>query len=177
MKTRAIFFAVLILALFGCQTAPVNLHRQVPVHSMIHLNTELTFHPGVVGLYIQDGQIVKPNSIDSYRPHCSIELDTKAHRVTRIQPDSFIVYRVRYEENNASLGMPSSILSVAINSANGISWELYSTVLYLKSERQPQIYRMVCEHLDDPQDPKHVSIEQIKHTLGELMHLEVRYPR
>jgi hypothetical protein len=60
------------------------------------------------------------------------------------------------------------------NSSNrGSAIQTFATILYLRSERQPEALRLTCGHWDYPPWATHLSIAQIRQTLGEVMTLRI----
>ena len=49
-----------------------------------------------------------------------------------------------------------------------------TTYLFLQSEKQPDIFRLSCMRQDESFYARHVTVEEMQDTLGELMTLSVR---
>ncbi|NNG14194.1 MAG: hypothetical protein HKM22_03455 [Gammaproteobacteria bacterium] len=62
---------------------------------------------------------------------------------------------------------------VARDFRGGAPNENYMTVLYLHSDRQPDVFRMTCQHWEAPSDAQHLTIKQIRQALGDLFTLKL----
>ena len=172
MKT---ILLLLSLALAGCQYVPprdINSpFFSPPVGSQLRLTQPLTIPANDAGVFIQNG---KPQysgwQLDKYYPNCDFELRTRASYERVVEPDSFTVTRTVRETENVSL-MPA-IVAARIKH-NGAPHENYMTVLYLHSDKQPDVFRMTCQHWEDPSQGDHLTVKQMRQTLGELFILEL----
>ncbi|NOZ54907.1 MAG: hypothetical protein GXP08_17525 [Gammaproteobacteria bacterium] len=51
--------------------------------------------------------------------------------------------------------------------------EIFRTYLYVTSITQPNVFRFMCEHWEDPISGEHLTVEQIKQALGNIITLNV----
>jgi hypothetical protein len=63
-------------------------------------------------------------------------------------------------------------LMVADNGGGDYNPVMSTTVISLHSDRQPDVFRLSCRQLDEPYLARHVSLEQMRKTLGDLLTLE-----
>ncbi|MFV2058257.1 MAG: hypothetical protein ACC707_17465, partial [Thiohalomonadales bacterium] len=49
---------------------------------------------------------------------------------------------------------------------------IYSTELYLHSEKQPDVRVLTCSHWENPLDASHLSVNQIQNAVGKIISFE-----
>ena len=131
------------------------------------MNQELVITPNLARIHFQYGKIQPENNLDKYYPNCSIEIKTLSNSTQTILPDQFNIYRIAHEEEYSGLGIHFARL---VSSDNGSpSPENWVTHFYLKSTKQPDVYRLSCQHWEDPADARHVTYDEIKKTLGKYI--------
>lgn len=143
-----------------------------PAGSQLRLTRPLTIPANDAGVFIQDG---KPQysswRLNRYYPHCDFELHTRASQERVIEPDTFTVIRTVRATENVLLA-PAIVASFG-GSGDGPPGENYMTTLYLHSDRQADVFRMTCQHWEDPSEGKHLTVQQIRQTLGDLFVLTI----
>lgn len=167
MRTILLFLS---LTLAACQYIPP---RDVnspfffpPVGSQLRLTQPLTIPADDAGVFIQYGKPQYSNwRLNQYYPHCDFEVYTRADHERIIQPDTFTVTRAVRETENVSLA-PATVAD--IGSSAGPPHENYMTVLYLHSDKQPDVFRMTCQQWEDPSQGDHLTVKQIRQALGDL---------
>ena len=172
MKT---ILLLLSLTLAACQYVPPrDINSQFfspPAGSQLRLTRPLTIPGNDAGVFIQYGKPQYSNwQLDQYYPHCDFELRTRSNHERVVEPDTFTVTRTVRETENVSLA-PAVVASS--DTGNGAPHENYMTILYLHSDKQPDVFRMTCQHWEDPGDGRHLTIRQIRQTLGDLFTLEL----
>ena len=134
------------------------------------LKQNLTIPAYEAGVYLQYGKIVSVQERDQYYSNCRLEVRDPQEHPQVVEADSFTVYRVKRSEEDASLYTPqyaSTVLSMASPTADD-----YITTLYLRSKQQPDVIKLECRHWEDPSVfPEHLSLKQIRDTLGEIFTL------
>jgi len=175
---KKIILLLSCLALAACQYVPPrdisSPFFSPPAGSTLRLTRQLTIPANDAGVMIQYGQPQYSSwKLDQYYPHCDFELRTRAPRQQVVEPDTFTVTRTVREIENVLLA-PAIVASS--DSANGPPHENYMTVLYLHSDRQPDVLRMTCQYWEDPNDGQHLTIKQIREALGDLFILELAGP-
>jgi hypothetical protein len=176
---------ITVVLLGGCVTQyqgnEASPYFVVPAGSTLTLNRELTFAPEEVGTYFQRGQVVAKMQIDLYRPHCKLELHKRLDRMQTVKPDSFRVMHSSQEILH-SVQLPVVLAANAAHRtvlggrlvSDSPSPELYATRLVLRSEGQPHVSSLTCGHLESPPvDARHLSIQQIRQALGEIISLQL----
>jgi formylmethanofuran dehydrogenase subunit A len=172
MRTILLFLSLTLVA--GCQYVPPRGEDapliSPPAGSTLELNRPLRIPSNDASVIIRDG---RPEYSywrlgGAYYPNCDFELRTRAMVERIIQPDVFTITRVAHEIENVML-VPSVVASH--DTGNGAPHENYMTILYLHSDRQPDVFRMTCQHWEDPSDAQHLTIKQIRQALGDLFTL------
>ena len=149
------------------------------LHGKLVLNETITIPPHKASIYIQNGQVFTSagyTTVDQYYANCKFELREIETKPREITPDSFTIKRVIFEENlsaqPASLRYALNLSSRMHISSGGLSYVDYATVMMLHSDKQPHVFRLSCQHWEDPNlAADHLSIEQIQQTLGKLFTL------
>lgn len=171
-----IFLLLLSLALAACQYVPPrdidSPFFSPPAGSLLRLTRPLTIPAHDAGVNIQDGHAQYSSwRLNRYYPHCNFELHTRANQERVIEPDTFTVTRTVRETENALLA--PAIVAGFGGSGDGPPNENYMTVLYLHSDRQPDVFRMTCQHWEDPSEGNHLTVQQIRQALGDLFILTI----
>ena len=167
---------LLVASLSGCAYQPpkdVNsTFYSPPAGSKLQLHSALTIPANNTEVYIQDGKVISSYwSIDAYYPNCNFELRERAEVKRRVQPDTFTIFRVVRNTENVMLGTPTVVASSS--SGNGAPNVDFMIIMDLHSERQPGVMRITCRQWEDPSDGNHLSIVQIRKTLGDLFTLRL----
>lgn len=164
-----------MLFLTACQVATTRDINSVffapPVGSTLVLNTPVDIPAGEFNVIIQNGKI-QPSSwaLDRYKANCDFELRDKFSQGGRIEPDSFTVTRVARNTENVMLY--PVIVARANSSGDGPPLEENQTIMYLHSDKQPNVFRMTCRHWGDPAtDSVHLTITQMQQALGKMFTL------
>lgn len=154
--------------------------RETLLQSKLVLHHAVTIPPHKASIYIQNGQIIEHvpyGAIDQYYANCKFELREVLDKPQIIAPDSFKIINVKYEESLSRRELPLRYAlhmntGLQISDGGGISYADYITTMELHSAQQPQAFRLSCQHWEDPTlDAKHLTIQQIKDTLGKLFSL------
>ncbi|MEN8205313.1 MAG: hypothetical protein ABFS24_04785 [Pseudomonadota bacterium] len=129
----------------------------------VTLKQDFPIRPDRSNEYIQDGKISFYEAISEYHPHCKLELRTIADTERVIHPETFSVTRVYRQED--FVGYKKMIFA-----GDGDSGQIMSTTyLFLHSEKQPAIFRLSCMRLDESFYARHVTVDEMRDTLGDLM--------
>ena len=169
---RILIVCCLLLSIAACQTpniaddnATVSL---TPAIATVTLNKEFPIRPDRTNEYIQNGEITLFEHISEYDPFCKLELRNLAEVARVIQPDTFTVSRI-YQETEFA-GFRKMILA-----GDGSSGLIMSTTyLYLQSEKQHGIFRLSCMRLDMSFYARHVSVDEMRDTLGSMLTLSTQ---
>lgn len=142
-------------------------YYQIPLGSLLILKQNLTIPAHKASLYIQDGRIMPLNDIDQYYPHCKFELYDIAETPRTVKPDTFTIYKFEFDEYVTSKAVQYAALGIRGSASTG--FVEYGSIMYLRSQQQPNVYSLTCQHWEAPYDAKPVTLRQIRNTLGEIM--------
>jgi hypothetical protein len=143
-----------------------------PAGSRLLLKQALTIPAEMVGVFIQGGRAVGNRDVDQYYPHCRLEVRERLDTAQTVEPDEFLVQRVRRDIEVVSNTPAAPLRRVS----HGPSFFVYRTLLDLKSARQPQVRILICQYWGHPALDNHLSIHDIRRALGELMVLQLPTP-
>ncbi len=159
---------VLLLFLSACQVLDRGVGADlVPVGTPVDLRQDLIFPPGQAGVFIQGTRIG-----DRYRydADCRLEVRTLSETPRAVAADRFIVERVVQEWERFTL-QETGLRRVRMD-VDGPALLRFTTVLYLHSDRQPDVFRLVCSHLQDSaQNPRYLTANEIRTVLAPVMTL------
>ncbi len=184
---RLIFLFVLVLPLAACQTAvprdPSSPYYAVPEGSRLILHRALEVPVGDASVRFQSGKVMGQDSVDIYYPNCRLQLRKPLEASARIEPDTFVIEKVRRNEiagrvrelRLAAAGGVRVFGGIAVNGGGGDGGRIfYETEMFLSSERQPDVRKLICRQWQDPTtDPYHLTINQIRRTLEPIFTLEL----
>ena len=126
LKTTLVFIGILQIA--ACQP-----HRTVPPQdvrngSILTLSRAIAIPAGSAFVYLQDTQLMAPDALKPDYPYCRFGLDDPASKVSKIEPNAFVVTSVDYDER--STGPRGEVVS--------------ATRLNLQSRLDAKRYYMTC---------------------------------
>ncbi len=182
MMRSSVLFCLLI-AVLGCQGRYVGDENSPfyapPAGTTVTLNQSITIPGERTAVYLQGGEVRTFNEVGKYYPHCKFELRTRAPTARELQPDTFAVERVNRETAVSWSGIAAPQLAAAGvgivfgtgAEGDGGSPETYATHLYLRSARQPDVYRLTCQQWAYPAQGEHVSINEMRRALGAIFTL------
>lgn len=176
------FALIFTLALAGCQSLssyPVDSPwYQPPPGSRWVLNQAVEIPPNSATLHFQFGKIV--GGVQEFEPNCVFELRTVKETPQRVEPDVFEVTKVR---------SGSSIYRAARRSTPGLmqaSWGsddtgsiryYYKTEMFLRSEKQPDVLLLTCQHAWDTgssfQYERSPTVAEMRQALGSYFTLKL----
>jgi hypothetical protein len=152
----------------------------VKPESRLVLNRALTIPPNQVSVYVQNGEVKSQPDVDFYYPNCKFELYSISEQQRQVEPDSFRVHKVVDERNEVSLGYRTyaSLGGVAgLSMGDAPQVYNYTTVMYLASAQQPDVFRITCQYWEDVFVDKYLSIEQMRQAMGDVFTLELAKPQ
>jgi hypothetical protein len=179
---KASLLLSLAALLAGCQTMSYygderSPYFVVPGDSRVVLTQQLTIPAEEVSVYLQDGRLMPFAQVNKYHPHCKFEVYTRGATTRTVAPDEFVVTRALQEESpSAALGMRhyAGLRMSSIGSQpGGMPLRTFTTRMYLRSADQPDVYRLSCAQWAYPPYDRHVTIEEIRRALGEVITLQV----
>jgi hypothetical protein len=170
---RVLIWIPLLLLLTGCAQRYIGDERspfyEPPAGSRLLLKQTLTIPAEMVGVFIQGGRAVSNREVDQYYPHCRLEVRERRETAQTVEPDEFVVQRVRRDIKVVSNPPAGPLVRVDF----GPSFFIYRTHLDLSSARQPQVSTLICQHWGDPALDDHLSIRDMRRALGEVMVLQL----
>jgi len=180
-KLFAAFCCVTLIT--ACQTLSDKGNENSPYYVMppdsrAVLHRELQIPGDDVSVFIQDGRVMPFSEVRKYYPHCKFELYTRRTEARAVMPDDFRVTRtVREEAHSAGSGLLQlARLSFGIFADfdnGGPTLIAFVTRMYLRSEKQPDIFRLTCAQWGHLPDDGHVTIAEMRRALGELITLHI----
>ncbi len=150
MKVSILALVMILQA--SCQslhsTDPTSLSFNIPNGSTITLNKNLPIERGNTHVIIQNGKVVTDKDKDLYNLSCSFEM--KAFGPRTINPDTFKIRRTEDAQQQAS----------------GPATLRYSTEIYLFSDHNSDIIKLVCSVWGDRLEGS-FPVSEIQKTLGD----------
>lgn len=170
---RIVAGLVLMLSLAACQTTAWEGNENSPYYT-VPAGTPLTLHREVVvpadrvDVYLQDGRVRAYAEVNPYHPFCSLEVRRRLDTPQTVAPGEFRVVKT-VQEIIQTMRVPG----VRLASGGSPSFEIYNTVLELRSDRQPQVAHLACAHWVYPPQQRHLTVNEMRRALGELMTLRL----
>lgn len=177
---KVLVILLLLAMLSGCQNvisrdADSPFYR-VPGGSTLVLHRAVTIPPNYVKAYFQDGRRV--HAPNQYEPFCKLEVLPLKPAQQIVQADRFFIKNTSWVRDIVAMTdtryFYAALGPIWLRGEDLPSPMFYSTHLYLHSETQPDVYRVVCGHLQDPATlPRHLSVNQIRTALGDFFTLSL----
>ncbi len=170
---RRVAGLVLALLLAACQTTAYqgdenSPYFTVPAGARLVLHRELVIPADRVDVYLQGGRVLGYAEVNPHHPFCTLDVRRRLDVPQTVAPDEFAVTKatqdIRYTRR-----APGAVLA----SDGSPSFEVYSTILALRSERQPHVTRLTCTQWQYPPLQRHVTIHEMRQALGTLFTLRL----
>lgn len=122
---------------------------------------------------MQWGKVMEFRSLDRDQPWCKFEINTMQAQFRSVSPDTFKIIRLYRDEEYVE----KTQFKVA-----SLDWQrfghdatavIYSTELYLQSERQPDVRVLTCSYWENLNDATHLTVNQIQTALGAILTLQL----
>ncbi len=140
---------------------------RIPQGTVITLNQELTVAAGLAHVNILGTPIGDRHHYDA---NCRLETWTLAKTPVTIKTDEFTVTKVTRESYVFSGLIAGAQYAGPVYFMEGPRLLYYDTHIYLRSPRQPDVYRLTCGHLQDSaMNPRHLTAMEIRKTLEPVM--------
>lgn len=142
-----------LCALAACKplsTYPVDSPwYQPPPGSKWVLNQAVDIPPDGASLRFQFGRIV--GGVQEFEPNCVFVLSTVKDTPQRIEPDTFVVTKVRSGSSlyTAAWRRAPRAMPVRVSDDIGTVRFYFKTEMFLRSEKQPQVLMLTCQHAWD----------------------------
>lgn len=161
----------------GNENSPYYL---IPPGSRLTLNRPLPVPPDQAGVFIQNGEPRLRRDVQFYYPHCRLELNTVSAAPRTIAPDEMVVVKSFHQEIPGAFAA-AGVARVSLLGMPGIGGgdggpglQSFLTYIDLRPQKQPDIARLICAQWGDPGLDRHVTIAEIRRTLGELFALQTK---
>ncbi len=169
----AVLVTALSVTLTACAAPAVDLEPAgaAPIErgSILELTRPVIIPGGNASVYIQNGTTLEPGTEDPYHAWCKLIMKTLSPLPRRIEPARFRVIDIVQEVEDVSLGR-QHYAALGMDLAGGATADDYITTFYLASEDVPDVDSLSCAHWEDPTlSPRHLTIREIRKTLGELL--------
>jgi hypothetical protein len=161
------------MSYYGDERSP---YFVVPKDSTVVLAQPLTIAAEDVSVYTQDGRVLPFRDVNKYYPHCKFEVYTRGASARTVAPDEFVVTRALQEESHSAATGARYYAQLAMmggKEQGGSPLLAFTTRLYLRSDKQPDVYRLSCAQWGYRPHDRHVTIEEIRRALGGVMTLQV----
>jgi hypothetical protein len=166
------------LLLTACQsTGPLNENSPfhiLPAGSRLLLKQEITIPARSAGVMLQGGRVVSDKDVNQYHPHCRLEVNDVRDTTQSVAADEFVVRRARQEDHQV---MGSGFMKAGLHNMRKASatptYHVFRTILDLESPRQPQVRWLTCQQWSEPAIGVHVTIREMRQTLGEIIQLQL----
>ncbi|MBK7543425.1 MAG: hypothetical protein IPP10_16970 [Candidatus Competibacteraceae bacterium] len=169
MKLSAI---PLLLLLAACQALDGSGNRafNIPPGTLLDLHQDIGIPSDQAGAFIQGTRIGDRYRYDAV---CRLEVRTVAAAPRTVRADRFTVERVnRLSELFSTRASGLRHARFSRFDDDGPHLFTFTTYLYLHSDRQPEVFRLGCSHLQaSDQNPRHLTAAEIRTTLAPIMML------
>jgi len=178
MKTlNSLTTIVICSALFsGCSFVPPkdinSTFFSPPPGSTLTLKRSITIPANDTRVRIQEGKIQPSYSaLDSYYPNCEFELYSISEQQRVVEPDTFTITKVIRNEEVVSLPHLNKVAGISFG--GGPPLYDYQTIMEIRSNNQPDVVKLTCAQWEDSNDGQHITIRQIRKTLGQFFELSL----
>jgi hypothetical protein len=153
-----------VLELAACQSRDIRITftdppSAVPSGSTLTLNESIVIPAGSAVVYFQDTQLVAPAAISPDYAYCKFELNDLASTARNVEPQSFTVASVYYNER----------------SAGSVGDDVSSTRMNLQSGQQTTAYWMTCMLPAAAASARFLTVSEINGALGSFFTLKRVY--
>lgn len=134
--------------------------------------------PSGARLNIQNGEVVPWRKVVERRPYCQFRLLRPSGQMDesfQVDAGTFTVKRVYRQKDFVGLQPRQYAFGDGDEDfENTPSERTMATYFELASDSQPEVYQLVCARWDDPYDYNHLSLEEMRQTLGDLVRITTR---
>ena len=146
-----------------------NQYYPIPINSTLILNQQLVIPPNKTGIYLQGGIVMDRPSINVYNPNCRFEVYSLSDKATVVNRDQFRIYKILFESELVFIDSPKFASLGNIFAYSSATAEIRTTEFYIKSDLQPDVFRIRCEHWEDPNMANYLTYEQILNVFGDVI--------
>jgi hypothetical protein len=157
-----------LLLLVACQVPNEEGAARVfllPTGTPLDLHRDLVIPSDQAGVFVQGTRIGDRHRYDAA---CRLEVRTVAPSPQTVRADRFAVERVeRIWEIFSGRVSGLRYARFAPRFDEGSHLLTFTTYLYLRSDRQPDVFRLACSHLQDSaRNPRHLTVDEIRTVLA-----------
>ena len=180
MMVTAVFSILIMLSACSLNETSdeSSYYHSVAVGSSIVLHQPVLIGADQVATYVQNGELMSYDAVNKYQPNCKFEIYTMSEQSRTVEPDTFEIIRVVDEIESSSISKSTQVALRGDAFMLGLldmSYVFnYATMMYLKSDKQQDVYRMTCQHWEDIRDDRHLTIEQMRQAMGEVFTLKLK---
>jgi len=173
-----------VLLLGGCQSLPSGsaaggpYFNDIPKGSTLTLQVPLVILPGRVRVYLPRSG--PGAAAGGYATSCSLELWNRNEQRVVVEPDTFVIDRISGGITPILVSNPKHTMVASLGympriaqDGDGSSFLRSYAEFYLKSGRQPDVYRLTCGYMDDPWEVEPLTVAEISEALDGVMTLEM----
>jgi hypothetical protein len=172
MKRMLVLLTTVFLV--ACQT-PANFEGNeespyyiVPAGSHLALKRDLTIPADQLAVYVQGGQVLSRMHVSLYNVYCKFALHDTSALARSVMMDDFAITRVR-----RNLFWARADYTQLADRDDGYSMGVYTIIMELHSDHQPQVAGLACGKWNMPIDSTYPSISEIRRALGDLFSLKI----
>ena len=178
--------AALAAVLSSCQTYDgdeSSPYYVVPAGSRLTLQQELTIPADELSVFIQNGRTARRGEVQQYYPFCRLYLYQKSASERTVRPGEITITRAMQQRRltgpfSDAGGLLLARLTLAQDDTgddNGGELQSFMTLMELRSEKQPELFRLTCAQWAYQGDigDRHLTITEIRRTLNPLFMLRL----
>lgn len=183
MKNLMLTAIVTAIGLSACSATPPAHMMNIHAGEEFELKQAIQIPAGKARSYIQSGKL-SGSGFNQYEPHCRLETKELQAVDTIIQPEVFTISKVEIGEEQIAGKIPPAGIQFAFvgNAMASDDYQRIETMdyvhLYLKSDKQPNVYRLTCagslsngDMFDAPRSYR-PQREQVNTILGSVGHIQ-----
>ena len=147
--------------------------------SVVKVKRALVVPPGQTRVFLQRGYVVSKRNLDRYYPSCNFEVLALRQRPTTIRPGTFSVTRTVRDIDYMVQSKPIQYAALGLDRVDyddgGQALIIHVVHMRLKSEKQPNVYRLTCRSWQDfPYDAKEPTMADMREALGSKASIRLR---
>lgn len=184
---------ILAALLAACQPAYIkgmpnesSPYFQIPTGTQFVLRREITVPAHTDRLYFQDGTIHAWYRVNKYDAYCVLQVDATGSTPRPIEPDKFTVTKVSIGHFFQLVQAPARAVRTGFTadggaarlideprSDSGDTYEVFGSVMQLRSARQPRVRRLTCADWGLEQRATYISVSKMRRALGAYFRIDV----
>ncbi|MCB1735499.1 MAG: hypothetical protein H6981_06635 [Gammaproteobacteria bacterium] len=176
---KLITAAIASTLLAGCQSWSERIAEYDEIYSLkagdhLVLETEILYPEGHARVKMQGYGVQGTRGINEYYPYCELEVTTVSDGQFRLHPDRFEVSS--FSRRILPWNLTGTPLVVASNDPDSHSQITYVSDIGLRSDTQPEVIKLSCRHVVEPDQRDFVTFAQMQEATQGVLRFE-REPR